>query len=44
MTSHSSLTRINNITSVSSIAIDWIAPKLYWSSPVQQMVKKFNKT
>lgn len=38
LTSHASLTRISNITCASSIAVDWLAPKLYWSSPAQRMV------
>lgn len=33
-----SLAKLPNITMATSIAIDWFAPKLYWSSAVQQMV------
>ncbi|CAG2100682.1 unnamed protein product [Medioppia subpectinata] len=42
LTSHASLTTINNITGASSIAVDWIAPKLYWSSPAQRMISRSN--
>ncbi|XP_042904175.1 proto-oncogene tyrosine-protein kinase ROS isoform X2 [Parasteatoda tepidariorum] len=36
------LTRLQNITLASSIAIEWFAPKLYWSSPTQQMIFRSN--
>ncbi|XP_054720908.1 proto-oncogene tyrosine-protein kinase ROS-like [Uloborus diversus] len=37
---HHSLTRLQNITMATSIAIDWFAPKIYWSSPTQQMISR----
>ncbi|XP_054163602.1 proto-oncogene tyrosine-protein kinase ROS-like isoform X2 [Oppia nitens] len=42
LTSHASLTTMNNITGASSIAVDWMAPKFYWSSPQQRMISRSN--
>ncbi|KFM82025.1 Proto-oncogene tyrosine-protein kinase ROS, partial [Stegodyphus mimosarum] len=39
---HNSLTRMQNISMAAGIAIDWFAPKLYWSTPVQQMISRSN--
>ncbi|KAG8193693.1 hypothetical protein JTE90_024054 [Oedothorax gibbosus] len=37
-----SLTRLPNITMATSIAIDWFAPKLYWSSAVLSQIARSN--
>lgn len=36
------LSTLPNIANVTSIAIDWLAPKLYWSSPIKQMISRAN--
>ncbi|GIY65962.1 tyrosine-protein kinase receptor [Caerostris darwini] len=38
----SSLARLPNITSANSIAVDWFAPKLYYSSAANQMISRCN--
>ncbi|XP_076317469.1 proto-oncogene tyrosine-protein kinase ROS-like isoform X2 [Tachypleus tridentatus] len=37
-----SLIHLQNVTNAASITIDWLAPKLYWSSPHQQMISRSN--
>lgn len=41
ITNHFNLIRIGNITNVASIAVEWLAPKLYWSNPSERMVSLF---
>ncbi|XP_023240042.1 proto-oncogene tyrosine-protein kinase ROS-like [Centruroides sculpturatus] len=36
------LTTLPSFSNVTSIAIDWLAPKLYWSSPLRQMISRAN--
>ncbi|GFT84439.1 proto-oncogene tyrosine-protein kinase ROS [Nephila pilipes] len=39
-TVETSITRLHNITMANSIAIDWFAPKLYFSSAANQMISR----
>ncbi|RWS19820.1 proto-oncogene tyrosine-protein kinase ROS-like protein, partial [Leptotrombidium deliense] len=41
-TSTYSFSKISNIFSIKSIAIDWITPKIYCSNPVNQMISRMN--
>lgn len=36
------MTKLNEIDSIESIAIDWISRKLYWSNPSQQLITRAN--
>ncbi|KAH8022561.1 hypothetical protein HPB51_025658 [Rhipicephalus microplus] len=38
VSSHFSLERLPNISHAAAVAVDWLAPKLYWSSPLRQML------
>ncbi|KAH9381223.1 hypothetical protein HPB48_014466 [Haemaphysalis longicornis] len=40
VSSHFSLERLPNITHAAAVAVDWLAPKLYWSSPLRQMISR----
>ncbi|XP_077488341.1 receptor protein-tyrosine kinase sevenless isoform X1 [Amblyomma americanum] len=42
VSSHFSLERLPNITYAAAVAVDWLAPKLYWSSPLRQMISRSN--
>ncbi|KAL1483200.1 hypothetical protein MTO96_013085 [Rhipicephalus appendiculatus] len=42
VSSHFSLERLPNITHAAAVAVDWLAPKLYWSSPLRQMISRSN--
>lgn len=42
VSSHFSLERLQNISHASAVAVDWLAPKLYWSSPLRQMISRSN--
>lgn len=37
-TSHEATKRLPNVNNASSIVVDWMTPKLYWSNPLQQSV------
>ncbi|XP_064488538.1 proto-oncogene tyrosine-protein kinase ROS-like isoform X2 [Ornithodoros turicata] len=33
---------LHNVSHATAVAVDWLAPKLYWSSPIRQMILRSN--